>query len=352
MNWAGDEPVSVQEWCAYIGELGGFEPVVNAVEQPGTLRGSVTDNTRRLALAGPCKVSWRDGIRDVFESKQEQLTWAPEAGTAPASGSSSPAPRPASVRRRRSRRPRPARPSASSPAAPTASQEVLAECREHVPWCQMVVADLSKLALIDDVAAEVTQLLGGGVDVLVNNAGVPKRRGVRDLSPADVEGVMAMNYFSPVRLTLALLPGMLERDHGDIVNVSSMGAHMVAYKVGAYSASKAALEMFTESLHVELAGTGVRAHTFVPGTTTTEFSTPKEGNDPPFPTDPATAAIGRGGRRRADPGPRRGAAHHLRHGTRRGHVGEEGGRPQRLPRRHAADLRRVLTRTRRGPGRR
>ncbi len=168
--------------------------------------------------------------------------------------------------------------------------EVVEECRRHVPWCQMVVADLAELALIDDLAAELTEVLGGGVDVLVNNAGVPKRRGVRDLSPADVEEVMRINYFSPVRLTLALLPGMLERDHGDIVNVSSMGAHMVAYRVGAYCASKAALEMFTEALHVELAGTGVRAHTFVPGTTLTEFSTPKDGNDPPFPTDPATAA--------------------------------------------------------------
>jgi len=168
--------------------------------------------------------------------------------------------------------------------------EVLERCRQHVPWCQAVVADLSELELIDDLAAELTSVLGGGVDVLINNAGVPKRRGVRDLTAADVEEVMGINYFSPVRLTLALLPGMVERDHGDIVNVSSMGAHMVAYRVGAYAASKAALEMFTESLHVELAGTAVRAHLFVPGTTTTEFSTAKDGNDPPFPTDPATAA--------------------------------------------------------------
>jgi nucleoside-diphosphate-sugar epimerase len=70
VNWAGDEPVSVQEWCAYIGELGGFEAVVNAVEQPGTLRGSIADNTKRLSFTGPCRVSWRDGIRDAFESKQ------------------------------------------------------------------------------------------------------------------------------------------------------------------------------------------------------------------------------------------------------------------------------------------
>jgi nucleoside-diphosphate-sugar epimerase len=69
VNWAGDEPASVQEWCAYIGELAGITPVVNAVEQPGTLRGSVTDNTRRASFTGPCTVGWRDGIRSVFEAR-------------------------------------------------------------------------------------------------------------------------------------------------------------------------------------------------------------------------------------------------------------------------------------------
>ena len=69
VNWAGDEPASVQEWCAYIGELAGITPVVNAVEQPGTLRGSVTDNTRRASFTGPCTVGWRDGIRSAFEAR-------------------------------------------------------------------------------------------------------------------------------------------------------------------------------------------------------------------------------------------------------------------------------------------
>ena len=69
VNWAGDEPASVQEWCAYIGELAGITPVVNAVEQPGTLRGSVTDNTRRASFTGPCMVGWREGIRSVFEAR-------------------------------------------------------------------------------------------------------------------------------------------------------------------------------------------------------------------------------------------------------------------------------------------
>ena len=153
-----------------------------------------------------------------------------------------------------------------------------------------MVADLAELELIDDLAAELTSVLGGGVDVLINNAGVPKRRGVRDLTAADVEEVMRINYFSPVALTLALLPGMLERDQGDIVNVSSMGAHMVAYRVGALRGLEGGARDVHESLHVELVGTAVRAHPlFVPGTTTTQLSTPKDGNDAPFPTDPSTA---------------------------------------------------------------
>jgi len=169
--------------------------------------------------------------------------------------------------------------------------EVLAGCtavadRDHV----MFSADLSDLDAIDGLAHDVRAALDGRVDVLINNAGVPKRRRTDELTPADVEDVMAINYFSPVRLTLALLPGMLERGDGDIVNVSSMGVHMVAFGVSAYAASKAALELFTEGLFVELATTGVRAHLFVPGTTLSEFSDERPGNNPPYPTDPASAS--------------------------------------------------------------
>ena len=144
---------------------------------------------------------------------------------------------------------------------------------------RMWVADLSDLDSLDALIARVDDELGG-IDVLVNNAGVPKRRRVQAMSPDDVEGVMAMNYFSPVRLTLAALPRMVARGSGEIVNVSSMGVHSAAFGVGAYSATKAALEIFTESLYLELADTGVRARVLVPGTTRTEFSDEKPGNDP------------------------------------------------------------------------
>ena len=81
---------------------------------------------------------------------------------------------------------------------------------------------------------------------------------------------------------------MLERGSGHIVNVSSMGAHMISWGTSAYAASKGALELFTEALYLELAPRGVRAHLVVPGTTRTEFSTEREGNDPPM-TNPADA---------------------------------------------------------------
>jgi len=167
-------------------------------------------------------------------------------------------------------------------------EDRLAEVVADLPGGRSWVVDLADLDGIDAFAARADAELGG-VDVLVNNAGIPKRRRTTTMTADDAESVMAMNYFSPVRLTLALLPRMIERGRGDIVNVSSMGVHLVAFGVGAYSASKAALELFTESLYVELPGTGVRAHLVIPGTTITEFSTPREGNDPPLPPGPTAA---------------------------------------------------------------
>ena len=167
--------------------------------------------------------------------------------------------------------------------------EVLAACRVHSPDSRMWVVDLSDLDGIEAFAARAENDLGG-VDILVNNAGVPKRRPVTTMTPDDAHEVMNVNYFAPVRLTLALLPKMLERGSGHIVNVSSMGAHSASARIGAYSASKAALEFFTEGMYFDLARTGVKAHLFVPGSTRTEFSTPKPGNDAPFAADRSTFA--------------------------------------------------------------
>jgi nucleoside-diphosphate-sugar epimerase len=69
VNWGGDEAVSVQEWCAYFGELTGHAVPVDVKVTPGTLRGSIADPTARQAITGPCQVAWRDGLRAAFAAR-------------------------------------------------------------------------------------------------------------------------------------------------------------------------------------------------------------------------------------------------------------------------------------------
>lgn len=65
VNWAGDEMVSVQDMMAYAGSLLGMPARVKLVPAPGAQPGSGVDNARRLAITGPCRVGWREGLRDV-----------------------------------------------------------------------------------------------------------------------------------------------------------------------------------------------------------------------------------------------------------------------------------------------
>jgi NAD(P)-dependent dehydrogenase (short-subunit alcohol dehydrogenase family) len=148
--------------------------------------------------------------------------------------------------------------------------EVLADCRVDSPDSRQWVVDLSDLDGVAPFAAQVEKEMGG-VDILINNAGIPKRRHIRDLSVTEVDAVMALNYLSPVRLTLALLPAMLERGEGRIMNVSSVAARLGPPREAAYSASKAALSVFSESMSVDLAGTGVEVHVVNPGVIDTDL---------------------------------------------------------------------------------
>jgi nucleoside-diphosphate-sugar epimerase len=67
VNWGGDDPVSVQEWSAYFGELLGKAATVEVAEIPGASRGAVADHTKRRSLTGPCRVGWREGFRRLAE---------------------------------------------------------------------------------------------------------------------------------------------------------------------------------------------------------------------------------------------------------------------------------------------
>src|SRR5207244_7687122 len=129
---------------------------------------------------------------------------------------------------------------------------------------RMWVIDLADLDAVTAFAERADDELGG-IDLLVNNAGIPKRRHALQLTPDVVDQVMAINYLSPIRLTLALLPRMIKRGGGRILTISSVAARFGPPREAAYSASKAALSAFMESLAVDLDGTAIKINLVNPG---------------------------------------------------------------------------------------
>jgi short-subunit dehydrogenase len=114
----------------------------------------------------------------------------------------------------------------------------------------------------------------------VHNAAVPKRRRVQELTFDEVEHTMRVNFFAPARMTLALLPKMLERDAGVIVNVSSVGGRLGIIHETAYCASKFALCGWSEAMAIDLARTGVRVLLVNPGPVDTEIWDRPGSDDP------------------------------------------------------------------------
>src|SRR6478752_8026406 len=148
--------------------------------------------------------------------------------------------------------------------------EVLERCREYTPGSQLWAADLGDLERAEQVTLEAWDAFGG-LDVLVNNAAIPKRTRVTDLTPHDVQHVMDVDFHSPVRMALAVLPRMLERARGQIVFVSSMGGRIPIANEAAYNAAKYAMCGFAEAMFLDLAGTGIEVKLVMPGPIDTEI---------------------------------------------------------------------------------
>jgi short-subunit dehydrogenase len=111
----------------------------------------------------------------------------------------------------------------------------------------------------------------GRIDIVVNNAGISVHKNAARTSVEDVERVMAVNFFGPVFLTMAALPGMLERRSGSVVNITSVAGYVPNPGESAYGASKAALSRWSHGLAVDLHGTGVHVGVLSPGPIDTEI---------------------------------------------------------------------------------
>lgn len=149
-------------------------------------------------------------------------------------------------------------------------EAVLADCVAAAPASRCWVADLGDLGRAEAVVDLATEAFGG-LDVLINNAAVPKVQPVPDLTPSVVEDVMRVNFFSPVRMTLRALPAMLGRRSGTIVNVASMGGRLGIAHEGAYCASKFALTGWSEAMAIDLHGSGVTVRLIQPGPVATDI---------------------------------------------------------------------------------
>ena len=136
----------------------------------------------------------------------------------------------------------------------------------EIAGSRTLAADLSHEGEPERVAA-----WAGDVDVLVNNAGEGLSGPFWTSDPKRVEELVRLNLMAPMRLAAAVLPGMVERGRGRVVNVASVAAHVGVRWEAAYSATKWGLAGFSESLRCDLAGTGVGVTLLSPGVVRTAF---------------------------------------------------------------------------------
>jgi uncharacterized protein len=132
----------------------------------------------------------------------------------------------------------------------------------------VVAADLSTA---DGCAAVEERLSGRDVDMLVNNAGIGLNQNFVESTLDAQERLLRLNVHAVMRLTLAVLPGMVARGRGDVVNVSSTAGFGVPQPGSTYSASKAWVTNFSDSIGQSVRRHGVRVMALCPGYTRTEF---------------------------------------------------------------------------------
>ncbi len=161
-------------------------------------------------------------------------------------------------------------------------EELETELRKRSPKSTIEVCDVADADAYRAVLAGIGDKFGG-IDILINNAGVDIMLYVPGGDESIVREVFDVNFFSTVAGTLFVLPEMVQRGSGIIVNTSSDTARAPEPGQGAYAASKAAISAFSESIAHEIDGSGVHVHVLYPGWVPTAMGLPDEGEDGDLP---------------------------------------------------------------------
>ncbi|BCJ33996.1 short-chain dehydrogenase/reductase [Actinocatenispora thailandica] len=168
-------------------------------------------------------------------------------------------------------------------AAVAAGDIVVAAARRTAPLDDLVAAhpdqvealrlDVTDIAAVH-AAADAVTARHGRIDVLVNNAGRGMVGAVEETTDTELRDLMDLHFFGPAALTRAVLPQMRRRGSGAIVQLTSMGGRFAFAGVGAYCATKFALEGLSEALAAEVAPHGIRVLIVEPGAFRTGFAGP------------------------------------------------------------------------------
>ncbi len=146
---------------------------------------------------------------------------------------------------------------------PDAVAQVEQELRMRSEESAGVVCDVADTEAWAELLHDVEKSRGR-IDVLVNNAGRDPGVRLAEMTMDDVRGTFEVNFFAAVAGTLAVLPAMVDRGSGIVVNVSSDGGRLPSPGPGVYPASKAALSAFTESVSFRVRSRGVAMHILYP----------------------------------------------------------------------------------------
>ena len=161
-------------------------------------------------------------------------------------------------------------------------KDVLKQARQTSPTSLMIGCDVGDPEQVHGMIERVLTDYGR-VDILINNAGIGMRKPFHQTDLTTIEEIMRVNYFGAVYCTHELLPSMIARGNGQIVNISSVAGNIGTLNMAAYCASKFAMNGWSESLYHELTPLGVKVSLVCPGPVHTGFSRNFRDSEPQSP---------------------------------------------------------------------
>ncbi len=149
--------------------------------------------------------------------------------------------------------------------------ELAADLKQYNVKIAVTIMDVSDMNSVNEAVKTVQSELGF-IDILINNAGIGKFAKFLEMEPTDWQNVIQTNLLGTYYVTRAVVPKMIEKQTGDIINISSSSAFSPAAVTSAYSASKAAINALSVSLMQEMRKHNIRVTALSPSTTATDMA--------------------------------------------------------------------------------